>query len=609
MITRILIISSLGILLGYLSGYNFAYSAAIIKLSILILFINIFFIKKVKQDLLFKKFIILITIFILFFIVSSIRGNILKKDFKNINIKTNLILKIYDVIKKDNTQIIKGEIKKYKLTDETKVKMDIKNINSVEVTKLEDLENTQNKIIKGNVVIYTFSQEKYMPGMYLEIEGRIQNELIILPKKENETHFDENSGKSFDLLKYWNTRNVDFISMYPKIKILNIEEELVLSINENTTTNLSFLENIKNKLQDNIFTYSYKFRNYFYESLVKTLNTFDAGIVMAMLWGDENNISKETNGVFKNTGTSHILVLSGYNLIIVAALASVLFRKLSLRKKVIASVIFIVIFLLLAHTSSPVWRAALMSLYTMMTILFLKQSNAKLALFITCFIFLIYSPTVAMYDASFHLSFLATFGIIYFYPELEILIKNKFFSKIGIIKNNNINKINKNNFDKNNFNLENKKIFDVEKYKKWELLISTILVTVSANILIAPYIIFQFGYFKFSSILFSILVTPFVPVIMLLGFVIGSVNMITNILSTLDIFLLNIFLKLILLITKSISLFLEIIITNIFNFLKYFSDDSAIISNAMSFTNLIIIYIIIFLIFNYLVFINKNNQK
>lgn len=604
MITKILTVSSLGMLLGYLSGYNFVYSAALIKLSILILFINIFFIKKAKQDFLFKKFIILITIFVLFFIVSSIRGNILKKEFQNINIKTNLTVKIYDVIKKDNIQVVKGEIIKDNLADETKTKVNSKNINSVEVRKLEDSENTQNKIIKGNIAIYTFSQEKYNPGMYLEIEGKIQNELIILPKKENETHFDENSGKSFDLLKYWNTRNIGFVSMYPKVKILNAEEEFVLSINKNTKTNLSFLENIKNKLQDNIFEHSYKFRNYFYESLTKTLNTFDAGIVMAMLWGDENNISKETNSVFKNTGTSHILVLSGYNLIIVAALASILFRKLSLRKKVIASVIFIIIFLLLAHTSSPVWRAALMSLYTMLTILFLKQSNAKLALFITCFIFLIYSPTVAMYDASFHLSFLATFGIIYFYPELEILIKNKFFSKTEIVKTKNINKSNKNNFD-----LENKKIFDIEKYKKWELPISTILVTVSANILIAPYIIFQFGYFKFSSILFSILVTPFVPIIMLLGFLIGSINTIVQILINLNILLLNIFLKLVLLITKSISLFLEIIITNIFNFLKYFAGDSATISNTMSFTNLIIIYIIIFLIFNYLVFINKNNQK
>ncbi len=583
MITKILSTSSLGILLGYLSGYNFIYSAALIKLSILILFINIFFIKKARRDLFFRKFVILITVFILFFIVSSIRGNILKKEFENINIKTNLVIKIYNVIKKDNTQIIKGEMIRSGLGDETKLNTDKKDTSSVGV---KGLENIKNNTVKGNIAIYTFSQEKYMPGTYLEIEGRVQNELMLLPKKENETHFDQNSGKSFDLLKYWNTRNVDFVSMHPKIKILNIEEILVSNINKNTNLNLGLFENLKNKTQDNIqnniFVYSYKFRNYFYESLTKTLNTFDAGIVMAMLWGDENNISKDTNNVFKNTGTSHILVLSGYNLIIVAALASLLFRKLSLRKKVVASSIFIIIFLLLAHTSSPVWRAALMSVYTMMTILFLKQSNAKFAIWLTSFIFVLYSPNIAMSDASFHLSFLATLGIIYFYPELEIFIKNKLFTK---------------------------EIFEVEKYKKWELLISTILVTLSANILIAPYIIFQFGYFKFSSILFSILVTPLGPIIMFFGFIIGSANMLVSVIISFNIYVLNIFAKLILLISSTSSFFLKSVVTNIFNFLKYFSNNSATISDTISFSDLVFSYIILFIFFYYLVFINKNNQK
>ena len=133
-----------------------------------------------------------------------------------------------------------------------------------------------------------------------------------------------------------------------------------------------------------------------------------------------------------------------------------------------------------------------------------------------------------MDDVSYHLSFLATLGIIYFHPELETFIKNKFFTK-------NINQ---------ELNSKNKNSFEIEKYKKWEISISVILVTVSANILIAPYLIFQFGYFKFSSIIFSILVTPFVPIIMLLGFIIGILNIIINIFMSLNILLLNIFLKL-----------------------------------------------------------------
>ncbi len=599
MLTKILAISSLGMLLGYLSGYNLTYSSALIKLSSIIIFINLFFIKKSLKDSNLKLILISSSVFILFFIVSSVRGNILKKEFVSINKKENLIIKVYDIVKKDNTQIIKAKILSNKeilgvegdlgqKSNETNRTVNLVSKERGNSGENNSFNNLGKEKILGNIAIYTFSQEKYIPGNILTVEGKIQNELIILPKKESETYFDQNSGRSFNLLNYWNTRNVNFVSMYPKLKILNNNLEIgsgsEIKLENNQEINLESNNNFLINLQDKVFLYSYNFRNYFYESLKKSLDNFDAGIIMAMLWGDENNISRETNNIFKNTGTSHILVLSGYNLIVVAAFVSFIFRKFSLRKKVIISVLFIIIFLLLAHTSSPVWRASIMSLYTMLTILFLKESNAKLALWITCFIFIIYSPSVAMHDVSFHLSFLATLGIIYFYSELEMLIKNKLFTKLKDGKK------------------ENR-----EKYKKWELLISIILVAVCANILIAPYLIFQFGYFKFSSILFSILVTPIVPVIMLLGFIIGSVNIFINIFLGFNIYLLNILSKLILLIIKLFSLFLEFMINIIFNFLKYFSESSAIISNSINFSALVFLYIIIFIIYNYLKFVNKNN--
>lgn len=611
MITKILATGSLGMLLGYLSGYNLSYSSGLIKLAILILIINLFFIKKSLRDTNLKIILILSSVFILFFVVSNIRGNILKKEFININQKVNLTVKVYDVLIKDTTKVIKAEI--LNINKLNPGSNETKSLEGLEVKEGEsfDAENyLDNSIILRNIVIYTFSQEKYEPGTILELEGVIKNELIILPKKENETHFDENSGKSFNLLKYWNTKNIDLVSMYPKLKIINNNSEIKseissekilvpeLEIKKDSNEDGGYLDS----LQDKIYLHSYIFRNYFRESLNKTLDSFDTGIIMAMLWGDENSISRETKNIFKNTGTSHILVLSGYNLIIVAAFVSFLFRNFPLKKKMIISVFFIIIFLLLAQTSAPVWRASVMSLYTMLTIFFLKEANAKLALWLTSFVFFIYSPTVAMYDISFHLSFLATSGIIYFYPELEILIKSILFTKKEIIKIKNINKNHKETFE-----LENKKIFDSEKYKKYQLLISAILITISVNILIAPYLIFQFGYFKISAILFSILVTPFVPLIMLFGFLIGSVNIFVNLILSFDIYIINIFSKIILLITKSLSFILENIIGFIFNILKTFSESSATISSGISFTNFIILYLFIVLFYFYLKFINKNN--
>jgi hypothetical protein len=122
-----------------------------------------------------------------------------------------------------------------------------------------------------------------------------------------------------------------------------------------------------------------------------------------------------------------------------------------------------------------------------------------------------------------------------------------------------------------------------------------------------PYLIFQFGYFKFSSILFSIFVTPFIPLIMLLGFLIGGINSFVNLFLSFDIYILNIFSKIILLITKILSSILEGIIGFIFSILKTFSESPATFSSGISFLNLFILYLSIILFYIYLKFINKNH--
>ena len=443
MLTRIFCGATIGLILGYISGYNLSYSGALIKIVILSILISLFFIKKSKNDQTLRFFLLFTISFSICFIFGSIRTKIIKDNFVYVKESAVLDVKIKDIKIKDNTKIFTGEI----VNDE--------------------------KYKNKNIAIYSFTQEKVYPDDILSIQGSIVNDFVILPKKEEGL----SDVKSFNLSDHFRSRGVEYISMYPKIQ-------------RGTTSK---------DVSHSAYYYSYIFREKFYLGLEKVMNNENAGIVMAMLWGDDSHISKDLNRKYQDAGVSHILVLSGYNLVIVAALAGTIFSRLSFRKKIIASIVFVLAFLMLANTSSPVWRAALMSSFVFMSMYALRPINSRFAIWFTGFAFCLYSPYTAMYDVSFHMSFLATLSIIYFYQNIRDFLTQIFYVK-----------------DKKSFY---KNIFDA------------IAVTLAANILIAPYIIYQFGYFKIWGVLVSVIVSPLVPVIMFFGFLSGSIASVSYIIA------------------------------------------------------------------------------
>ena len=58
-----------------------------------------------------------------------------------------------------------------------------------------------------------------------------------------------------------------------------------------------------------------------------------------------------------------------------------------------------------------------------------------------------------------------------------------------------------------------------------------ILVTVSANLLIFPYVVYSFGYYNVLGIFVSILVSGLIPLIMLFGFLSGVMSNVSFILA------------------------------------------------------------------------------
>ena len=178
------------------------------------------------------------------------------------------------------------------------------------------------------------------------------------------------------------------------------------------------------------------------------------------------------------TGVIHVVVVSGFNISLVISALFPLFIFLGRKKALIVSIVGIFCFVLLVGFEAPVIRAAIMGLIVLFGKFYGREKNAIAILAAAAFIMLFVNPLI-IYDLSFILSFLATFGLITFSSLIKILIK-----KVDL------------------FGLE-------------EDLISTL----SAQLMIWPIISYFFGRISIISPLVNILVLWIVPLATVMGFV------------------------------------------------------------------------------------------
>lgn len=148
-----------------------------------------------------------------------------------------------------------------------------------------------------------------------------------------------------------------------------------------------------------------------------------AGLLSSILSSDRSNLPEEMYQDFLDTGTVHILVVSGMHF---GYLSSALLMFLHLfchsrRKNLILLTVILLIFALFAGGSLPVIRAFLMILMLFFADLFyLRRCNSRMLVLGLASLFLASSPGL-IFQPSFLLSFGATFGIVLFYHPLQKL--------------------------------------------------------------------------------------------------------------------------------------------------------------------------------------------
>ncbi len=244
-------------------------------------------------------------------------------------------------------------------------------------------------------------------------------------------------------------------NIYGNLKVSKIE---IVKKNNNIINNLNI--QIKEKIKNN---YSNQTANF----------------IETIILGDKTNLSDIVKEEFSNSGLSHLLAISGMHIAIIILISNAILDHIIKNYKIknILLLIIIIIYATIINLSSSSARAIIMAILHIISKLIYKKDNFLVNISLASLILLIINP-YNLIDSGFQLSFIASLGIVIILPKIEKLeLKNKILKYIYV----------------------------------------SLLVSISANILILPIIINTFKKISLSMFLIQIIITPILYIIEILG--------------------------------------------------------------------------------------------
>jgi competence protein ComEC len=345
-------------------------------------------------------------------------------------------------------------------------------------------EGEKSEYCTGNIIVYAEKDsvsQQLNSGQIIQIKGKLY------PLKHN------TNPHSFDFASYLSLEKI-YHSIYASTgKIVTVDKDQSSGISQ-------FPVLAKNRI---IGVFEKHFENKDFRS-----------ILSAMIMGDKTIISDDLYNQFSETGSLHLLAVSGLHVGIILLLFTQLFGFLQLDKilkkqfKQILLITIVWLYALMTGAAPAVLRASFMFSVYLISKMFDKEINIYNLISFSAFVLLCYNPLL-LFKPGFQFSFLALLSIVYFHPKIY---------KLFLHKNQIVDKI-------------------------WSLFV----VALSAQILIFPISVYYFNSFSLYFWLSGILLVPFTGVIIVLGLLLVLFELIFPVLCTLVTWLL----------AKTLSLFVS----------------------------------------------------
>lgn len=324
---------------------------------------------------------------------------------------------------------------------------------------LQITEKHEQHIWTDRVLVTTDQYPEWRYGDEVTLVGE-----LILP----ENFRNSETGRVFDYVSYLAKDGIHFQMFYPEIKLLDRGKG--------------------NWVRTRMFSLKTMFLN----RIARIFPEPHGALLGGLLVGAKQSLGEDLLGDFRATGIIHIVVLSGYNITIVA---DAIMRTLAIFPRVIAysfGATSIILFAIMTGAGATVVRASIMALLVIIARATGRMHTITVALMVAAFLMLLHNPFVLIFDPSFQLSFLATIGLIYLAPILE------------------------------------KKM---EKILSFAGARALFVATVATQIVVLPLLLYQMGEFSLVAVPVNLLVLPTISLTMLFGFLAGTVSMLGTIIS------------------------------------------------------------------------------
>ncbi len=241
-----------------------------------------------------------------------------------------------------------------------------------------------------------------------------------------------------------------------------------------------------------LFAIKKRFLTAFRTTLPYTEAAFLGGITV----GEREEFSQEFKDALSKSGTTHLIALSGYNIIIILNnLGSAFVRIVSRKKAFWIVLVAMFAFVLMAGAEASVVRAAIMGAVAA-TAPFLGRIYApRNSIMFAALLMALWNPGILRYDLGFQLSFLALIGIVYLAPALSRALR-----------------------------------FREKGFLNWK---ENFIMTLSAQLMVTPLLVAIFGSVSALSLISNILILEFIPLTMFSGLVLGATHLVSRSLATL----------------------------------------------------------------------------
>lgn len=295
----------------------------------------------------------------------------------------------------------------------------------------------------NNVLVRVPAYPEYKYGDEVSVIGK-----ITIPKNFQP----EDNTRAFDYQSYLTKDDIFYQMYFPKVSVLE--------------------HNKGNIIREKLFT----FKSWLIKNISQNIPEPEASLASGITLGAKQSLGEELIMKFRETGVAHIVVLSGYNIAVVAGIISRLIMFMPFTIRLIMSAFGIVLFAVMVGGGATVVRATAMALVVIIARVLGREGDALRVLVLVGGLMVFVNPMILLHDVSFQLSFSATLAIVVFVPVIE-----KYFSFVS-----------------------NRVLREI------------VVTTFATQIFVLPLIMYHMGSVSLVGFIANIFILPVVPVAMML---------------------------------------------------------------------------------------------